>query len=498
MVFFEEVVTESREAQGWRALLTLFAIGDRLDDFLRVVGPALESGLSSYDVLQVLQLLPADKHVDAVQRVMAAHGEAEWDTGTVADIYIGAGATGLAVEILVEALATNVDASLAVRLVNAAPDQAAAVLTAMLGGPLADAQFASSIAQAFVSAGRPDLALPFLNAALAANPMDFSVLSSLNQVDSDLALRHARSLVLDSPDNAAAWGWLGNLELQNGNMAAAFEAYKEAASRNVSTEYLNGMMQADPERAMRVALEVTEGTSDDEVLGSLAKIALKNGHSEEAFAALLRAHERDPTDHEWLLAMVNMDPERSAAVLAESSRTYTGGGQDEVIGAYGNALRALGQTSAAFEEYMRAHEMDPTDWEWQQGLAAADPARAVPVLEARLAEQAGDASLLGALADAYAGSGRVAEAIEYYQRAYANGQDVTWLAHMARVDPDRAVSQLVDLSVSQPSNSEVFGRLGDAYREIGRLDDARDAYARARELAPSTLTWEIRWRELTD
>ena len=48
----------------------------------------------------------------------------------------------------------------------------------------------------------------------------------------------------------------------------------------------------------------TDAATDDEVLGAVAKVALKSGRVEDAMTTLLRAHERDPSDHEWMVAMV--------------------------------------------------------------------------------------------------------------------------------------------------------------------------------------------------
>ena len=117
--------------------------------------------------------------------------------------------------------------------------------------------------------------------------------------------------------------------------SASFASSAPITSRKRVVGFCAGL---NPAAAMAVALEVTANTTDDELLGSVAKIALRNGHAGEAFEALLRAHEQDPTDHEWLVAMVGMDPERAVATLRATVERYTGESRDEVVGALGNAL----------------------------------------------------------------------------------------------------------------------------------------------------------------
>jgi tetratricopeptide (TPR) repeat protein len=491
-----EEVTAGNEARGWSALLTLYALAGRVDPFLAGVPKALAAGVPPEELLGLVALFPSDHLVEVLDRLRQAHPEPAWPPATLADLYVTGGAPQRAVDVLLTALAAAPDASLAVKLVEVSPGAAATALAGMLGA--FDADGLGNIGNAFVAAGQGDAALAFLKAALAANPQNHSVLMSLAQVAPELALSHARGLVASGQGGAEVWTWLAQIELQNGNHAAAFAAYREAAMRQPSTEVLEGLMRADPQRAMDVALEVTAETTDDELLGSLAKIALRNGADPAAFDALLRAHERDPTDHEWLLAMVQMDPVRAAEALRATAARYTGDSRDEVIGALGNALRDLGRGDEAFDEYLAAHQMDPGDWEWQRGLADADPHRAIDVLEARRASGGGDANLYGALADAYAGAGRAHDARTLYEQAYAEGGDLVWLSHLARIDPGEAIRRLETVSRERSGEADVWANLGAAYRHAGRYAEARDAYGRAREISPGSLPYEIAWRRLQE
>ena len=103
--------------RGWHALLTLYALAGRLADFQRVVPRALEAGLDRDALLDLLQLLPVEQQVAALDRVLASHPDGAWTVGTLADIYTGAGAGERAVDVLVPALEAGADVDLARRLV---------------------------------------------------------------------------------------------------------------------------------------------------------------------------------------------------------------------------------------------------------------------------------------------------------------------------------------------------------------------------------------------
>jgi cytochrome c-type biogenesis protein CcmH/NrfG len=69
---------------------------------------------------------------------------------------------------------------------------------------------------------------------------------------------------------------------------------------------------------------------------------------------------------------------------------------------------------------------------------------------------------------------------------------------MARVDPQRARSALRERLAATPDDGSLWGVLGDLERASGRRAEAHAAYARARELYPYSLTYEIRWRATSD
>lgn len=482
--------------RGWHALLTLYALAGRLDDFQRVVPRALEAGLDRDVLLDLLQLLPLDMHVAALDHVLAAYPDGTWSVATLADVYTGAGAGERAVDVLVPALEAGADSDLAGRLVRADPDRAARILGALGGGDDWTAEMLGQIGSAFVSVQRPDLAMTFLQDALAREPVNHGVLMTLAEVDASLAIEHARRLTRDHAERGDVWTWLGQLEADAGNAAAAFEAYREAAEIDLTTEVLFGMLRADPERAYEAAAELSSRVTNDEVLGAVAKIALKSGRSDDAMATLLRAHQVDPSDHEWMAAMVALDPESAVEILGRTAAAYGGDSRDEVLGAYGNALLGLGRADEAYERYREAFELDPSDWEWQRGLARANPERSIPMLEARYEEVGDEGDLLGALADAYAGVGRRDDALAHYQRAVDHGGGDEWYTRMGLLDSERALAGLQQRVQANPEAGEAWGALGDLHRQLGNREAARAAYDEARVLNTTNLLYEIRYREM--
>lgn len=496
-VILEETMDPATgDARGWHALLTLYALAGRLEDFQRVVPRALEAGLDRDVLLGLLQLLPVEKHVAALDHVLKAFPEGAWNVGTIADIYTNAGANERAVDVLVPVLEAGADVDLASRLVRADPDRAARILGAMTTAEGWSAEMLGQLGAAFVEAERPDLALTFLQDALGREPVNYAVLMSLRTVDPDLALAHARRLTEQHADRADVWTWLGQLEADVGDGEAAFEAYRRAAALGLTTEVLFGMVGADPERAYEAAVELSANVTDDEVLGAVAKVALKGGKREDTLATLLRAHELDPSDHEWMTAMVALDPQRAAEIIGQTAGSYGGEGRDEVVGAHGNALLETGRAGDAYERYREAYELDPSDWEWQRGLARADPDRAIPLLEARREEAGDEGDLLGALADAYAGAGRREEAVALYQRAVDVGGGDEWYARMGQVDGDRALTALQQRVRESPEAADTWGALGELHRARGEKEAARDAYDKARALNTTNLFYEIRYREM--
>jgi tetratricopeptide (TPR) repeat protein len=120
----------------------------------------------------------------------------------------------------------------------------------------------------------------------------------------------------------------------------------------------------------------------------------------------------------------------------------------------------------------------------------------VPLLEARRRTAGDDASLLGALADAYAGVGRTAEARTLYEEAIQKDGGARWYARLALVDPTSARRAVDEAVAREPASGEVWGALGDCRRAAGDMAGARAAYLRAADLDPASFAWATRLRAL--
>lgn len=481
-------------ARGWSALLTLYAMGDRTDDFLRAAADALRGGVGADEVLDATRLLPSDRRAAILGRLLAANPDVGWDPVDVADVFVEAGDREQAVATLAASLAAEPHRAVIERLVAVDPARAASTLQQLAKDGDWPANRLRQVGDALAGDGHPELATPFLEAALDRAPLDRGALAALAAVSPELALKHARQTARQDAANPAAWLTLGDAQIASGAAGDAFDAYRQAASLGLSRDALLGMAKADPARAYAAAVELAGPKPDEGTLGVLARIALDADRPADSLAALVAAHERDPANRRWNLALVALDPARAAEVLGAAVETYRGRHREEVVGAYGEALMQAGNASAAYDRYREAFELRPDSGAWQRGLARSDPARAIPLLEARRRAKGDDGDLLGALADAYAGAGRSEEARALYARAVERDGGLQWYARMARVDPATAIARLQEATTADPRSGEAWGVLGDCQRQLGNLAAARDAYARARELEPASLTWALRAR----
>lgn len=481
-------------ARGWSALLTLFAMGDRADDFLRAAKDALGGGVAAAEVLDAVRLFPADHRSTVLQRLLAATADTAWPSDVVADVYAEAGDRDQALATLAASLAAEPHRALIERLVAVDPAHAASMLQKLAQDGAWPADRLRQVGDALLREGHPELATSFFQSALERAPFDRDALAGLASASPELALKHGRQLSRQDAGNPASWLSLGDAQIASGNGGDAFEAYRQAASLNLSKDALYGMAKADPVRAYAAAVELAGPKPDEGTLGVLARIALDADRPADSMAALLAAHASDPSNRRWNSALVALDPARAAEVLGAAVESYRGRHRDEVVGAYGDALMQSGNAGAAYDRYREAFDLRPDSGTWQLGLARTDPIRAIPLLEARRRAVGDDGALLGALADAYAGAGRTDEARALYERAVEKDGGLEWYARMARVDPTTAVARLQEATTRDPRSGEAWGALGDCQRQLGNMAAAREAYAHARELEPGSLTWALRSR----
>ena len=211
----------------------------------------------------------------------------------------------------------------------------------------------------------------------------------------------------------------------------------------------------------------------------------KNGLLEKSAECAFQAQEREPADYELLGAIVTLDPARALTRLNDMLSRPTWAEDDEIQGARANALLATGDATGAFEAYAKASSIDPRDTDWLRGLAEADPARALPLLLARQADDPGS-DVAAALAIAYATTGAPEPAAAQFHRAVGSSDPSAWCAAAyARVEPEGALAWVTQWVESNPKDADRHAALGDVYRQLGRTEEARAAYAEAERRAPT-------------
>ena len=255
---------------------------------------------------------------------------------------------------------------------------------------------------------------------------------------------------------------------------------------DVSVQYMAAIL-SQRSRADIMA-ELAPQMSNDEVWGDAADALMSAGRVEEAVAGYRTAFELDPDDGEWLrkLALAShfdsgVEPQLLGSFEARLDRT-----NDESLGDYGDALSWVGRWDEACEAYRQALSIDADDSEW---LRKVERCGTLAELQLR-ARRSDDANVHGALGYAAAASGdwRLAGRA-WTEAARLAPTNSEWVfsaiaaTGSSRVDLLEAARELHD------GDDEFWGDLGDAYMDVGRLDDARQAYDRALDLDSDDSEW---------
>ncbi len=494
---------DPEEADRARALIVLFraaaaAIEGRGDDLRREVADALATGASDDQVLGLLPLLPEPARPPFLAALAAAGIPADWSGADLAEEFTAAGLAKEAVALLEAALTVEGGDPMAVlrRLADADPVRTAELYRRIALERNLPPDDLIQIAEVLRERDHPELARPFIEMVLAAEPTHLYAIELLAAADPQAGLAAAEAATRQDPESAGAWAKLAELRVQAGDKAAAFEAYRQAAALERDEDnrrtYLVGLLTADPKAALPLIRKYAAGAGD-ETVGILGRALVANGFTDEAFEVFMGAHRMDASDSEWLHRLVAIDPALAEQRLKEEIENGGAEGNDELRGTFANALFLQGRAEEAYEHYLLAHAQDDTDWEWLRGLARASPGRAATLLESLRDESPESENVLGALGDAYAGLGRKTEAAEQYLKAIeAGGSEPRWLGALAAVEPARGLPMLEAALAAEKNNDELWGALGDAYRTLGRMEEARAAYEKALDLDPSDWEWNMR------
>jgi len=293
-------------------------------------------------------------------------------------------------------------------------------------------------------------------------------------------VQSAQSKVLRAPNEAGAWIALGDAHWASGDKDAARQAYSTALSQagELPARVAKRMGMSSGGNAPRLPLEdaVLQDPNNDELWGDLGDAYLAAGRREEAIEAYMRAAQLDPSDSEWRTALSNLglppqaymgsfvgvNPDGTfpnGRLHPQEAQVVSDPTNDEVWGDLGDAYLAAGMEEQAVIAYVRAATLDPSDSEWQRAL-----------------------SNLGQ--DAMAGAGIVVAGMN---------DDLLVVSGERHPLEEQAMANL--------SNDEIWGDLGDLYRNLGRTEDARLAYTKANQLDPGDSEWVSalsRLREVSD
>jgi len=481
----------------WSALAVADAIAGHADRFTADAIRVLKADGDYEDVQKMLVYLPKELRAGVMERLITDFPDQLWDRWHLADLYLLAGDQERAFLTLLAQLESgseNPEPEIS-RLVKIDPIRAGSALFTIAEKYDWTSSLLVFCAARLVNAKQPGLGRPFLLKALEIDAADEEAVELMSRIDPALAIDLALKAVMAAPEDGDAWSRLAELRREAGDLAGAFKAYRQAASvatdEDDRRDMMRGMILTDPMAALPLVRGLAE-SPDDETLGILGLAYLAAGQSEAAFGVYQRAHDFDPSDSEWLHRMVAIDPGRAALVFAERIENSPGTSNDELVGTYALSLERQGKLGEAYDSYLRAWRLDDDDWEWMRGLARTSPERAAELLLGKYQQNPEDGDVVGALADAYAGLGRTAEAVRLYEQAIEIGEDRhRWMAGLAAVEPARGLPMLRAAVDDDPEDDEMWGALGDAYYHLGRMEDAKQAYDRALELDPSDWEWSV-------
>ena len=327
---------------------------------------------------------------------------------------------------------------------------------------------------------------------------------------SERLFRHAAEV---TPENYAAWGGLGIVELRRNNPAAALTnlnralEYAEPRGAAGNIKYFIGaalqvqnkglealpwleassvLPEQKPERNYRLALSLIEAGRLAEAESHL-KESLEAKPDNADFllgsAALLQAQGQTNRAGEVFKQIVSEHPELGAGQrsyadylalqgrLAESAPHYAAArkilpADARLCRAYGKALLAQGKNKAAIEELQQAAKLAPAD-----------------------------VSLIYELAGVLSLEGRNREALEYYNRAVeaepksvAVLNDLAWMLATTPDDKIRDGSRAVKLAeracqLTEWKTALLMGTLAAAYAEAGQFTNAVAMAEKARDTA---------------
>jgi cytochrome c-type biogenesis protein CcmH/NrfG len=369
----------------------------------------------------------------------------------------------------------------------------------------------------------------FASRLIELQPTNRFAFQKLLELGPEALLARLEKEVREDPKNPRAWASWATAQLEAGRPADAFDAFRKAAELAPGNpDYFQGLIEADPGRAAEILRGFYEDRPEDsEAAGKYGRALIAAGRREEAFEVLLDALKHEPEDPEWMDLLLEIEPARTRKTLEEWIRKTP---EDGLLhGIMGRALVEAGDRQGGYDAYARAFELE-NFVVWAHGMVEADPARALPELEkalrftpeklaaiqARLVSsdkplepievfgrmRAGDCNLLGELGLAMVETGNVRDGLPLIEYALDSGhvfgeQASVFIGAIGRADPLRGCGRLKAMAAEAGMDPESWGRVGDGYRAMGRIEDALQAYEKARSIEPTNEEWITAIQEIT-
>lgn len=163
----------------------------------------------------------------------------------------------------------------------------------------------------------------------------------------------------------------------------------------------------------------------------------------------------------------------------------------EAVGRVAMALDVHGEFAAAIPWYQRAQKLNPRDFRWSyflawvMNLAEVDRERVIEQYKLALAKNPGYAPAHARLGSLYFGNGQLAAAATSLRKALELDPTIAQARRdlgqtlLAQGETEAALIELEAALADLPNDAATLAALAQAYRRVGRIDDARAAADRA-------------------
>jgi cytochrome c-type biogenesis protein CcmH/NrfG len=281
--------------------------------------------------------------------------------------------------------------------------------------------------------------------ALDVNHVDATLrLGEMRTVRSRLERRAMRN-----PDNDELWGDLGDEYVGMGRIEEAISAYRYASSLDPEDgEWQMKLVELVGPEELLEAYASGERMLGDEDLGDIGDLLLEQGDVAGACQVYLEAASVDPEDYEWRDKLLQNGCEGAVPTLGADVGDLGLGGlgmlgaelpeEAAVLADTARAFALMGDASQALAFYERALAFAPEDEKLRSAVLVLGSRTLVELLEDLVAQEPEADELWGDLGDAYVAEGRKDDAIRAWRRANElDPEDDEWSYKLGLADPSQ-------------------------------------------------------------